>query len=416
METSNVREKAENVSRKVFKLMYSPKVRMLSRFATSVLETVSIVDTKNPISVATGLASLLDSGVEAFDIPLPTKIEQYGESHSLIERISYLGSIVVSSGLLDEMQPKVVCMDGKVVLKELAFDFGRFFYVENTDSATQVDDELDRIHGYYYTTQNFPFEKLFDKIWSRYKDGIYLSIKSTIEEGSDIRDIRMHKLSISDLAYISQEPNLEKFCKELARYRAKNISRSYMLIGDPGMGKTSYAVLASKSFTRRILKIDPGVSQHLGSGEFDFIIQNLHPEVIIFDDFDQAVDSKHLLFALEMIKQQFPNITIFATVNDFEGLDPAIKRPGRIDKRIWFDLPSETDRRNVLLFYLEKFKVTFTEDQLTTLMNNTDKMSPAYIRELCVRLDTDGWEGLEDIIIEFKRTLNSPEEIEEDES
>lgn len=401
-------KKKKKWTEKAINILYSPHVRKLSRFAANILETTSLIDTKNPISLTSGIISVIDSGVDAFDLPLPTKIEQYGESHGLIERISFLARVVVSSGLPEDMSPRIVCLDGKIALKELEFDFGNFYYVENIDGSTQVNDELDRVHGYYYTTKDFPFELLFEKIWEKYPDGIYLSIKISDDEGTNVKNLRMHSLATSQLMYIGDKPNLDKFCEELNKYRAKNISRSYMLIGAPGTGKTSYAVLASNRFTKRILKIDPGVAQYLGSGEFDFIIRNLHPDVIIFDDFDEAaVDSKHLLFALEMIKQQFPNITIFATVNNFEDLDLAIRRPGRIDKRIWFELPTDHERQRIALHYLKEFGVEHNKSNIDALVADTENMSPAYIRELCVRLATEGWEELEDIIEEFRRTLSS---------
>jgi len=407
----SLKEKGKRAASKAFEVLYSPSLRKVSRFAANVLETVSLVDTGSPLSVGSGVLSLIDSGVDAFDIPLPTKIEQYGDSHKLTERISFLGRVVVSSGLPEDMPTKIVCLDGKVALKELSFDFGSFYYVENIDGSAQIHDELDRVHGYYYTTKEFPFEKLFDKIWERYSEGIYLSVKVSDDDGMNVKNLRMHNLSTSELIYIGANPDLEKFCEQLVKYRDKNISRSYMLIGAPGTGKSSFSILAAKSFTKRVLKIDPGVAQHLGSGEFDFIIQNLHPEVIIFDDFDKAeASSKHLLFALEMIKQRFPNITIFATVNDFDNLDDAIKRPGRIDKRIWFDLPTAEERITISTHYLEQFDVDYEIENLELLVTNTVNMSPAYIRELCIRVGIDGWEEFDDIIEEFRRTLDSIEE------
>ena len=409
------KERYKVFTTKISQVLYNPEVRKVSRFASNLLEVVSLIDTKSPMSMSIGALSIIDSSVDAFDIPLPTKIEQYGESHDLVERISFLGRVVVSAGLPEDYHPKVVCLEGKVALKELTFDFGKLYYVEHIDSSAQYNDELDRVHGYYYTTKDFAFEELFNKIWSKYNEGIYLSVKVSDDDGTNIKNLRMHSLATSDLIYIGAEPNLEKFCDELAKYREKKVSRSYMLIGAPGVGKSSFAILASKKFTNRILKIDPGVAQHLGSGELDFVIRNLHPGVIIFDDFDGAVnESKHLLFALEMIKQQFPSITIFATVNNFDDLEPAIKRPGRIDKRIWFELPDEKSRTEVAKHYLDKYGVKYSKKQIDLLVKSTQGMSPAYIRELCVRLDTMGWKTLDEIIIEFRRTLDCDIDTEQE--
>lgn len=412
-----LKEKSRKLFDKVVRFSSNPTVRSISRFASSVLETASYVNTKNPAAIVTAAISTIDAAVDAFDVPLPSKMERWAEDNGYAESFGYLARIVVSSGVTQDLDVKVVCLEGKVALKRISFDFGDFLYVENTDPAAHYHDELDRVHGYFYVSQNFPFEKLFSKIWEKYDNGIFLSINMGDEDQhSVVRNLRLHKLSTSSLFYIGDKPSIPAFVEELKFFRDKGASRSYLLSGEPGTGKTSFAIRSSQEVTDRILKIDPVVARQMGSGEFEFIIRNLRPHVIVFDDFDRAAaNGAHLLFLLENIKQHFPDIVIFATVNSFDGLDDALKRPGRFDQTIWFDLPDNEGRTQIAEYYLSSEGVEFSSIQLDAVVDKTEGMSPAYIKELCKRLGYKGWDVLDEVIAEFTRTLHGQQEEDEEE-
>lgn len=405
--------RVRSVLGKASSFVYHPTVRKVSRFAASLLETASLVNTKNPLSVAVAVISTVDAVVDSFEFPLPTKIEQWAKTNNYKESFGYIARLMVASGAVDMSIVQTVCTDQKVALKKIEFDFGNLLYVEDTDTSAHYTDELDRIHGYFYVSQSFPFDKLFSLLWDKYQGGIYLSIKANEDDHISLRDLRLHHLSTKDLFYIGDKPNMDRFVEELISYRKDNISRSYMLSGEPGTGKTSFAIKSSQTIASRILKIDPSVARRMGSGEFEFVIMNLLPEVIVFDDFDRAAtDDSHLLFLLENIKQNFPEIIIFATVNDFISLDDALKRPGRFDQTIWFDLPTADERAAIAQHYLGKHGACASEELLGTLVERTHGMSPAYIKELCMRLGKSGWEVLDSTIDEFSRTLGRTSKVE----
>lgn len=52
------------------------------------------------------------------------------------------------------------------------------------------------------------------------------------------------------------------------------------------------------------------------------------------------------------MKQRYHNILLIAATNRGDSLDPALLRPGRFDRRLYFDLPTKQERRDLLDFFL----------------------------------------------------------------
>ncbi|MGZ6300282.1 MAG: AAA family ATPase [Candidatus Limnocylindria bacterium] len=54
------------------------------------------------------------------------------------------------------------------------------------------------------------------------------------------------------------------------------------------------------------------------------------------------------------MKPHYHNILLIAATNRGDSLDPALLRPGRFDRRLYFDLPTKQERRDLLDFFLER--------------------------------------------------------------
>jgi cell division protease FtsH len=57
---------------------------------------------------------------------------------------------------------------------------------------------------------------------------------------------------------------------------------------------------------------------------------------------------------LKMSKPKYHNILLIAATNRADSLDPALLRPGRFDRRLYFDFPSKSQRRDLVDFFLER--------------------------------------------------------------
>ncbi|HEX2088670.1 MAG TPA: AAA family ATPase [Actinomycetota bacterium] len=53
-------------------------------------------------------------------------------------------------------------------------------------------------------------------------------------------------------------------------------------------------------------------------------------------------------------RPRYHNLLLIAATNRADSLDPALLRPGRFDRRIYFDLPSKQGRRDLIDFFLDR--------------------------------------------------------------
>jgi ATP-dependent Zn protease len=53
-------------------------------------------------------------------------------------------------------------------------------------------------------------------------------------------------------------------------------------------------------------------------------------------------------------KPTYSNVLLIAATNRADNLDPALLRPGRFDRRLYFDLPSKSGRRELIDFFLDR--------------------------------------------------------------
>jgi ATP-dependent Zn protease len=54
------------------------------------------------------------------------------------------------------------------------------------------------------------------------------------------------------------------------------------------------------------------------------------------------------------MKPNYSNILLIAATNRADSLDPALLRPGRFDRRLYFDLPTKAERRDLIDFFLDR--------------------------------------------------------------
>jgi cell division protease FtsH len=84
-------------------------------------------------------------------------------------------------------------------------------------------------------------------------------------------------------------------------------------------------------------------------------------------------------------KPTYNNILLIAATNRSDHLDPALLRPGRFDRRLYFDLPSKSERRDLVDFFMDRkahHEVLDDDEVRERLAHDTFGYTPVMIEHL----------------------------------
>jgi transitional endoplasmic reticulum ATPase len=119
--------------------------------------------------------------------------------------------------------------------------------------------------------------------------------------------------------------------------------------------------------------------------------------VVILDELDGLCPSREtcgeaqrpviaqLLVLLDGVEAR-GNVSLVATTNRPEDIDPALRRPGRFDQVLWLGPPDERGRAAILMHYLEPLKIDplLNRDHLASnLAALTAGLTGADLAQLC---------------------------------
>jgi cell division protease FtsH len=71
----------------------------------------------------------------------------------------------------------------------------------------------------------------------------------------------------------------------------------------------------------------------------------------LFDTVNGYLPPQH---RISTAKPRYHNILLIAATNRADSLDPALLRPGRFDQRLYFDLPTKSERRELIDFFMDR--------------------------------------------------------------
>jgi len=145
--------------------------------------------------------------------------------------------------------------------------------------------------------------------------------------------------------------------------------RGVLLYGPPGTGKTMLAKAVANSSNASIIKMvgSEFVQKYLGEGPrmvrdvFRMAKENA-PSIVFIDEVDAiatkrfdantGADREVQRILIELLQQmdgfdQTVNVKCIMATNRADTLDPALLRPGRLDRKIEFPLPDRRQKRLV---------------------------------------------------------------------
>lgn len=180
--------------------------------------------------------------------------------------------------------------------------------------------------------------------------------------------------------------------------------RGVLLYGPPGCGKTMLAKAVAHHTTANFIRVvgSEFVQKYLGEGPrmvrdvFRLAKEN-SPAIIFIDEVDAiatkrfdaqtGADREVQRILLELLNQmdgfdQTTNVKVIMATNRHDTLDPALLRPGRLDRKIEFPMPDRRQKR--LVFSTVTATMNLADDvDLEDFISRPDKISNADISSVC---------------------------------
>merc|ERR1712119_104358 len=180
--------------------------------------------------------------------------------------------------------------------------------------------------------------------------------------------------------------------------------RGVLMYGPPGCGKTMLAKAVAHHTTASFIRVvgSEFVQKYLGEGPrmvrdvFRLAKEN-SPAIIFIDEIDAiatkrfdaqtGADREVQRILLELLNQmdgfdQSVNVKVIMATNRADTLDPALLRPGRLDRKIEFPLPDRRQKRLVFSTITGKMNLG-DELDLEDYVNRSEKLSHADVSAIC---------------------------------
>lgn len=180
--------------------------------------------------------------------------------------------------------------------------------------------------------------------------------------------------------------------------------RGVLMYGPPGTGKTMMAKAVANATTAAFISVvgSEFVQKYLGEGPrmvrdvFRLARENA-PAIIFIDEIDAiatkrfdaqtGADREVQRILLELLNQmdgfdQAVNVKVIMATNRADTLDPALLRPGRLDRKIEFPNPDRRQKRMVMQACTAKMNLG-EEVDLEDYVNRPEKISAADLSAIC---------------------------------
>lgn len=191
---------------------------------------------------------------------------------------------------------------------------------------------------------------------------------------------------------------------ELYRQIGIDPPRGVLMYGPPGTGKTMLAKAVANSTSASFISVvgSEFVQKYLGEGPrmvrdvFRLARENA-PAIVFIDEIDAiatkrfdaqtGADREVQRILLELLNQmdgfdQSTNVKVIMATNRADTLDPALLRPGRLDRKIEFPKPDRRTRR--LVFQACTAEMNLSENvDLEDYVNRPEQISSADVSAIC---------------------------------
>jgi len=314
----------------------------------------------------------------------------FGNSSQLVERREDIKKVV------KDIQ-KIIRIDEESIYKAFP-DFEFLIHENNTESKVIFTiNERDRFGIYSYENEFSRLSLSFRNIRVAHGNTKKSSFKQEYQVTFD--DIYCMDEIIEQLKEIGNLFTNEKV------YTDKGIHIPYglLLVGEPGAGKTLVTRAFANEYNIRI--IEPVIGDRYSEG-VDSIDWNQtfyqarmnRPSIVFIDEIDKIKITQELYKEMDgQISNH--NILVIACANDISSIHPAILRPGRFDRKIFFQPLSNETKATMLLKVLEKNKTPYNIDfeYLVEFMGSVNgSYIDTYVNEARIKMELNHKDVLTD--------------------
>ena len=148
---------------------------------------------------------------------------------------------------------------------------------------------------------------------------------------------------------------------EEARSFGSPIPRGLLLLGVQGCGKSLSAKSVAREWHFPLLRLD--LAATFGGGEASpeatireatLIAESIAPAILWIDEIEKGLAIRVLGSFLTWLSEKTAPVFVVATANDVAGLPPELLRRGRFDDLFFVDLPTQSERAEVLSIHLAR--------------------------------------------------------------
>lgn len=180
--------------------------------------------------------------------------------------------------------------------------------------------------------------------------------------------------------------------------------KGVILYGPPGTGKTLLVKAVAHETSATFLRLVGSelIQKYLGDGpklvrDLFKTAQENAPSIVFIDEID-AVGTKRYnsnsggereiqRTMLELLNQldgfdNKANVKVIMATNRIESLDPALIRPGRIDRKICFPVPNQKTLRKILSIHTSKMTLD-VDVNLDEVVNTKESLTGADVKAIC---------------------------------
>ncbi|KAF9936348.1 ATPase of 26S proteasome regulatory subunit 4 [Modicella reniformis] len=180
--------------------------------------------------------------------------------------------------------------------------------------------------------------------------------------------------------------------------------KGVILYGVPGTGKTLLAKAVANQTSATFLRVVGSelIQKYLGDGpklvrELFRVAEENAPSIVFIDEID-AISTKRYesnsggereiqRTMLELLNQldgfdSRGDVKVIMATNQIESLDPALIRPGRIDRKIEFPMPDVKTKRRIFNIHTGRMQLAADVD-LEEFVMSKDELSGADIKAVC---------------------------------